>query len=381
MTAKAAPAKPRSASRLILWGIAAVLVVSLALGGAWGWLWWQDRAEHRAAQAAADHAAFAEAEPLLRRVYERHPEDLVIVRALGLGYLAAHRFDDAELFLNRWCEMRPREMEPLLRRIDLWKLWQKSSKAVEDAQNALRIQPNELRGRLFLAQTLFLDARFDEAEHETLRCLHAQPDNGETWYLLATIYQRQGRTGEAADLVDRLLGTLPNSVPTLVLRADLHLEMGKVEPAIQLLTRAAASPALDRSFDIYQLNGQAFPYPLAVAEQTLDRTFVLYRLSQALARAGRDQEANNALTEMQWRRAMILWSDDKQRDVNTPLQGRVVDAYCAAGKLDEAVAFLTDILSRQPDASGTHLLLASCFDKQGQAERAAEQRRLSGQGQ
>src|ERR1700679_1474991 len=102
MTAKAAPAKPRSASRLILWGIAAALLGSLALGAAWYWLRWQERAEYQAALQAADQDHFLEAEPLLRRVNERHPEDLVIVRALGLGYLAAHRFADQELFLNRW---------------------------------------------------------------------------------------------------------------------------------------------------------------------------------------------------------------------------------------------------------------------------------------
>jgi predicted Zn-dependent protease len=282
--------------------------------------------------------------------------------------------------LNRWCEMRPRETEPLMSRISLWKVWQKSSKAVEDAQRVLEMHPNDFGGRLFLAQTLCFDARFAEAEQEALRCLQAQPDNGEIWYLLATIYRREGRAKEAADLTDRLLLRLPGSVPTLVLRANLHLDAGQIEPAIKLLTRAADSPSLNRSFDTFQLSGQVFPSPLTAAEQTLDRTFILYQLSQALARADRPQEAADALHEMQWRRARLLWSEDPQRDANAALQGRVVDAYLADGKPEEAITFLTEILSRRPDARETRLLLANCFDKQGQTERAAEQRRLSGQG-
>ena len=117
-----------------------------------------------------------------------------------------------------------------------------------------------------------------------------------------------------------------------------------------------------------------------LAEQSLERSVIPFLLGQALARAGRDKEAKRVLAEMQLRRALALWSDDKLRDVNAALQGEVVDGYVGAGKLEEAIAFLADILRRQPTASGTHLLLADCYDKQGQTERAAEQRRLSSQG-
>ena len=374
------PVSPRPVSRPVKLGLLVAVLGSLVLGSVWYWLWRQDRDTHAAALAAAKQKSFRENEALIRQVYERHPEDVELTRALGLGYLATRQFDEALVFLNRWCEMRPRETEPLMSRIKLWTVWQKSSKAVEDAQSVLEMHPNDFGGRLFLAQTLCFDARFAEAEQEALRCFQAQPDNGEIWYLLATIYRREGRSKEAVDLVERLLLRMPNSVPTLVLRADLHLDTGEFEPAIKILTRAADSPSLNRPFDTFQLSGQAFPSPLAAAEQILDRTFVLYQLSQALARAGRDREAADALHEMQWRRALLSWSEDSQRDANAALQGRVVDAYLAAGKAEDAITFLTEILSRRPDAGDTRLLLANCYDKQGQTERAAEQRRLSSQG-
>src|SRR5579871_6155051 len=164
MTTKAAPVPPRPTHRLVSWGIATALLVLAGLGGAWSWFWWHDRAEHEAALAVANQESFRENESLLRRVHQRHPEDVVVVRTLALGCLADRRLDDAELFLNRWCEMRPREPEPLLRRIDLWKLWQRPADAVADAQRVLELQPNDSRGRLFLAQMLVWDARFKEAE-------------------------------------------------------------------------------------------------------------------------------------------------------------------------------------------------------------------------
>jgi predicted Zn-dependent protease len=406
MAVNTAPQGPRSfSSYWLIWlGIAATFA-GLAASGAFRGLFSWEEPELRAALTAVEQDQFfGNAEPLLRRVYDRHPDNVRIVRALGLGYLEAHRFDEAEEFLNRWCALRPREAEPFRRRIELWMPQLKTSRAVADVQTVLQIQPDDLRGRQILAQLLFLDARVDEAELEAAKCLQEDPGNKEILHLIASIYQRQGRPAEATSLVDRWLRTMPNSAPALSVRADLYLEAGQVEQAIQLLTSAAGNPALDRSFGRFPLASpwlnatwklsevQERPFELdepntasparasAGADSMLDSCFILYQLGQALTRAGRDQEAKSVLAELRWRRALDVWSKTRQRDVNAALQGRVVDAYVAAGKLEDAVLFLTDILHRQPNASDTRQLLADCYDKQGQTERAAEQRRLSGRG-
>jgi tetratricopeptide (TPR) repeat protein len=404
MTDNEAPAKTRSVFWLVPWGIAAAVIILPAVIGVWGLPSWPGQdTEHQAALSAAEHDEFVDSERLLRRVYERHPDDVVIVRTLGLGYLVAHRFDEADQFLSRWCELKPGETEPLQRRIELWMLQQKTSQAITDVQNVLQIQPNDDRARQILAQLLFIDARFDEAEREATKCLAAAPYNKEMQYLLACIYQQQGHVLKAIELVERMIRANPNSGPALALRANLFLDAGQTEPAIKLLTIAADNPALDLSFGgnpitrqwtnvVKQLSyvqdrpisfhrdNQPYPHTQMIAEQSLDRSIILFQLGQTLARAGRDKEAKRVLAEMQWPRALALWTSDKQRDVNAALQKEVVDAYIAADKLDAAVTFLNDILRRQPDARDTRLLLADCFDKQGQTERAAEQRRLSGRG-
>ncbi len=83
------------------------------------------------------------------------------------------------------------------------------------------------------------------------------------------------------------------------------------------------------------------------AESTPNSSYILYQLGQALTCAGREQEAKKVLAELRLRRALDVWSKTRQHDVNAAVQGRVVDAFVAAGKLDEAILFLTDILHRQ----------------------------------
>jgi predicted Zn-dependent protease len=99
----------------------------------------------------------------------------------------------------------------------------------------------------------------------------------------------------------------------------------------------------------------------------------------ALSGAGRHNEARKVMAEMQWRRALGLWSEYEHRDDNPGLQERVVEAMLAAGKTDEAIRFLTKVLQRNPNAPpATRQLLAACYEKQGEPQRAAEHRRRAG---
>jgi tetratricopeptide (TPR) repeat protein len=405
MTDDAAPAKPRSAFRFVPWVIGAAVIALPTFIAAWGWPSWPGQdTDHQAALVAIEHDEFADAEPLLRRVLERHPDDVAVAKALGLGYLVARRFDEADPFLTRWVQLKPQDAEPLQRRIESSMQQQKTSQAILDVQTILQLQPNDKRGRQILAQLLFIDARFDEAEREADLCLKADPDHREMQYLLACIVQQKGQSAKAVELVDCMIRANPKSGPALALRANLLLDAGQVEPAIELLRSIAADPKADLSFGGYPVtrqwanvvkqlsfvqdrpvqfhkDNQPPPNTQILAEQSLDRAIILFQLGQTLARAGRDREAKQVIAEMQLPRVLALWTGDKQRDVNAPLQREVVDAYVAAGKLDEAIAFLTDILRRLPNAAATHLILAECYDQKGQTERAAEQRRLGDRGQ
>jgi predicted Zn-dependent protease len=325
----------------------------LALSGLLGWRWYQDRVERDQALRLAEENQFAAAQPRLQRLHERHPDDVAVVRALALGHLGAHHYDEAETYLGRWSALRPGLAEPYRRRLDLWMKQQKVEQALADAGRVLRLEPNDLDTRKLRAHLLVLACRYAEAEQETVPCLRAEPNNLRLWYFLARSYRGLGRTAEAVRWADRIVGTGLDFPPGLQLRADLHLDAGEVEPAIRLFRKASASPGPE---------GLAMLYPLGLA----------------LERAGRHEESQQVLAEMQWRQALALWSEDEHRDENVGLQERVVEALLAAGKTDEAVRFLQDVLRRGRNPAGTHQLLALCYDKLGQPQRAAEHRRQAG---
>jgi predicted Zn-dependent protease len=305
----------------------------LALGGAFGWYWSQVRVERRTALELAGQNHFAAAEPSLRYLYERDPQDVAVLRALALGCLDARRFDEAEDFFNRWCERCPDQGEPYRRRLDLWMRQQKVSQALADADRLLRLEPGDFATRQLSAQLLVLVGRFAEAEPQARACQRAQPDNADVWFLLANIYHRQHRSKEAADLTERVLRVSPGLVPALQLRAEIHLDAGETEPGLRLLRQIGERPGQE-----------AVP--------------ALYQLSLALARAGRDAEGKQVLADMRCRQELGLWSTDPHRDDNAGLQARVVEALGAAGKADDAVRFLKDILQRNPNAAGARQLLA-----------------------
>jgi tetratricopeptide (TPR) repeat protein len=349
MTSPAVNAARPSAPRWRRWA-AAVALGGLALAGLFGWRWFQDRSERDQALLLAESNEFAAAQPRLQRLHERHPQDVAVVRALALGHLGAGHFDEAETYLGRWCALQPEQAEPYRRRLDLWMKQLKIEQALADAGHVLRLEPHDLDTRKLLAHLLVLDCRYAQAEPEALRCLRAEPNNVRVWYFLAKSYRGLGRTALAVEWADRIVGTGLDFLPGLQLRAELHLDAGEVEPAIRLFRKASTTPGRE---------GLAMLYPLSLA----------------LARAGRHAESQQVLAEMRWRQAQALWSEDEHRDDNVGLQERVVEALLAAGKGDEAVRFLKDVLERGRNAAGTHQLLAVCYDKLGQPERAAEHRR------
>jgi predicted Zn-dependent protease len=333
--------------------VGAVVLAALVAGGGVGWRWYQERTEREQALQLVADRHFDAAEPLLLRAHERHPQDVDPVRALAVGYLEARRPGEAETFLNRWCLLQPQAAEPYRRRLELWMRQQKLPLATADAQAVLELEPEDYQTRRMLAQLLLVAGRYPEAEQEGRRCLQAQPNNLTLWHLLASAYRGQGRTAEAAEVLDRALRLKPDFRAALQLRGELDLEAGRPESAIPLLRQAAAGPG-----------------PEATA--------ALYPLSLALDRAGRADEARRVAAELQWRLAFDLWAADEHRDDSPGLQARVVEPMLAAGKAEEAVRFLTGILERKPRAAGTRQLLADCYDKMGQPQRAEEERRKAG---
>jgi predicted Zn-dependent protease len=335
------------------WWITAVLIVLAVAASVVAVRAYQVHAERREAFRQLERDGFSAAEPILLSYYDRHPQDVEVVRTLALGYIDERSLAGTEKFLDRWCELETHNPEPYRQRFQFLNMQQKVPGCIADAEHILELTPGDMETRRVLVQLLALDGRYEQAEQEGLLCYRAQPKDVDLWFLLATIYRGLHQSGKAADLLDQVLLKQPAHANALKLRAQLHLDAGKPEPAIVLLKQLVDNPASRQ-----------------------DSTEGMYELSMALTRAGRPDEAKKTLAEMDYRLAQRLWAEYEHRDDNVGLQERLVDAMLALGKVSDAVQFLADIVKRNPDApAGTHRLLAKCYEKQGQPLLAANEKR------
>jgi tetratricopeptide (TPR) repeat protein len=242
-------------------------------------------AERAEALRAAQQGHFREAESILRRVVDRNPQDLDVVKALALGYLGDGQMVEAESELSRWCLLRPDDAQPFKQRMDVRHRQVRGAptgadqqrlmqEALSDGRRALEIDPEDGPVAQEVVWLMTQVGQFEEADALCRRCLRRQP--GDPWltYLLAKIAHCRGAAAEARTLLDSLLRQHPQFTQGLLLRAELHNEAGEPEKAIPLLRQVLS---LDRS------------------QQKETR----YHLSLALARAGQTEEAQRVMAELQ----------------------------------------------------------------------------------
>jgi predicted Zn-dependent protease len=350
------------------WLLLILLALVVPAGVATGWLGWvryhasQERTE---GLAAAHESRFDVAEPLLRRAQERKPDDLQVVKTLGLGYLGTEQFAEAELELSRWCELRPDDAEPFKHRMDArhWRARAASNAAEQhrlmedaaaDGRRALEIDPSDDAVAHEVVWLLLQVGRFDEAHKLCRECLRRQPDDPWLTYLLAKISYGRENPGQARSLLDAVLQREPRFTPALLLRAVLYNEAGEPAQAVPLLRRVLA---LDRD-------------PPKEAR---------YQLSLALARAGQDDEARQVMADLQ--KANFDGLLASRHDPNAPgIKLQRAEIYLAGGREEDALRLLTPLLQDTAGSAAAHALLAAYYERQGQPERAAEHRRLAARG-
>jgi tetratricopeptide (TPR) repeat protein len=245
-----------------------VLVAVPGCAGRWG----RDAARDEGLRLASQ-GNFAKAEPLLVQSLERHPDDVPVIRALTLGYLAAKNGAQADIYLARWCELRPGEPEPFERRMEMSRERKRLELAIADGQHLLTLTPDNNRLRRRVGQWLIEFNRLDEGERECRACLERDPHDVEAKYLLGIAYQRQGEGKKAAAILDPLIAEHPEMTGALLIRAQVYFDANQPDKAIPLLRRVVAADP--------------------------QRKTAKYYLGLALSRTGQTDEARRYLAESQ----------------------------------------------------------------------------------
>jgi predicted Zn-dependent protease len=352
MTAPGTPRRRR-------WPFHAAVGAGLALGLIYLAIEWRFASERQRAIALADKGRFAEAEPILLSLHERRPKDVPVLMALTGGMMTSGRLvAEAEPFLSKWCALEPDNPEPLRLRYDLWLRLGRRERALDDGLRLLKLEPQDDAVRRSLIGLLMAAERFDESERECRQALMRAPDDVDLLFSLAQLRYLRGQTGEALDLLDKLVANPEAPVAALVLRGQLHLESRPPDPekAVALLRRALAAAT-------------------ASGAEPATRHAARYQLSQALARLGKTDEAQRVLADMQRDKdAERLVMDAGQQPDNDVLQVRAAAALLEIGQTAPALERLERVLARQPRCAAAHQLLADHYDKQGQAELAKHHR-------
>jgi predicted Zn-dependent protease len=190
-------------------------------------------------------------------------------------------------------------------------------------------------------------------EYERLR--PSQPTNPALLLGLARCRYSLHEVDGAQRLLDELLEQYPNNAAALLERGRLALHAGQLTEAEQWLRRAAsASPRHD---------GEA----LRVLVQCLEAAHKTAEVRQCLDEL-RDREAEVVDVER-----LILRANRETQDV--ALRYEIATKLMRLGRIQDGVAALFFVLEQQPRHGPAREALAEYFERTGQPERAARQRR------
>lgn len=347
------PAQPRPPSRTRRVP-ARVLVVGVAVAISGVIIWWalhpgRERVEGLRAARDGD---FARAEPLLKQALDRNLDDAEVVEALARGHLAADN-PQAAAHLARWAELRPDQPEPVRLRMEFCRKHKLREEAFADGKRLLDFEPDNQQLRRTVMNLAFSVGRFEEAESLCRECLRKQSGDSGLLVMLAEIRRARGDQPGAAAVLDSLLKDQPKLASALLLRATVYEESGEPAKAVPLLREVMAGDPRRRA---------------AAA----------YRLSLALERAGRPDEARAALAELRRLQDVDTFAEAiRTQPDNLDLRVRLAESLLAEGHTQDGLNLLSGVLARDPRFRPAHRTLAAHYEKQGQPDRAAEHRRLA----
>ncbi|MGD9615217.1 MAG: XrtA/PEP-CTERM system TPR-repeat protein PrsT [Alphaproteobacteria bacterium] len=219
------------------------------------------------ARALALHGRFAQASELIQELRPRKPRDAELLEieaivARGQGRLAEAAATAARAATLRESEAHRRSAELQLRRGDI-------EQAAKSLTDWLHLHPDDDETRKFLAEICVNSGHLAEASAHYLRLAAQEPKNPVLQNNLAWVLARLGRWQEALSHARLAAALRPESVEFLDTLGAILLRTGKPGEALSTLEAAWSKAA--------------------------DRPDIGYHFSQALAAAGRKEEALSVL--------------------------------------------------------------------------------------
>jgi tetratricopeptide (TPR) repeat protein len=313
--------------------------------------------ERQLMQAQVGKLADVEA-PLLEQLSAGGPDDELILEALVKGCLEVYRLPEAAHWATQWIGRQPQRWQPWLYRGRAHYLNHNLGRAAADYRRALEIKPDHHQGRQGLASALLLWGQFAEALPEFETYLRNDPDDPAGLLGLANCQLELNRQGPAEEALERLLARRPDHVAALLVRARLEMARDAPDRALTWLKKAEA-----------------------VAPHEGDILNALVLASRQLGRQAEAEAYRQRLDEVHKQTARM--AEARRQIIRNPKDaGPRYEAGVLCLRLDqpqEALGWLLGVLDLDPNHQPTHQALAECYEKLGDAQRAAYHRSRAGQ--
>lgn len=309
-------------------------------------------AEERKAEALAlyAHALLlsdeGESEAALERLWQAaalDPAEVLLQLRIAHELLRRDRLGEAVAAIDNALEYAPRDARLLVLRGVARERGPDPSKAREDFEQALRLDPDDPAAYLHLRNLYLRRDDYDAAAEIMGRVLARKPGEAHLWEQLADVYAKQTSSvppEEARRLGEKIADAYENAA---------RARPGDPNLLARLATAYAGLGRLDAAIDAYR----------GILELRPDAFLIREALAKTLIRAGRDEEA-------------IAEAERLARE--QPLIGRfgtqLAELYERTGRFDEAIAVSERLVEQEPLNAVYHFRLGDLYERTGNLESA-----------
>jgi cellulose synthase operon protein C len=248
-----------------------------------------------------------------------------------------------------------------------WRSAADKSEVVDTLRRAVRSNPNAAEARLQLIDLGLTLGDYGLALSEAQQGTSALPDHPGLLDRLGHVQQLSGSYQQAANAYGRLASLLPKEPMPHLRLAELNLDMGRPEPALQHARKAwelaPESPAAARSVAMMAVKASRPDEANAVARSFLKRTPAMaWRLEGDIAR----ELGQFAAAEAALRKSLALAPDPQTAQL-------LVQVLHQGGRKEDAERFTDEWIKRHPGDLAL-LLTAAYFNEQARDLDVAERR-------
>jgi tetratricopeptide (TPR) repeat protein len=227
-----------------------------------------------------------EARTVLSPIERRAGGDAVTAVALGIRYKRANAWTDAETWLRRALELKPKDIDAQFQLGQVLAAKKQYDEAIQVLNAAARTAPSRTEIGLHLAMIFEELGRIDDAATAYEELLKASSPTLEIMARAGRFYARQGKSAQAGELGERILAIKDSDPAGHFLRGEAQYHLGNFAEARVSFRRAAdiePDPqyleASGRASENLELHDEAFE---AYAEASrLDPDYVAPRLGRA----------------------------------------------------------------------------------------------------